>query len=72
MIREIRDSILDGIVAEGKILTCILETEENGVYTAHSDEFIAVTVNAPENKQGDIVKVAPVSHKNGIVEAKLV
>lgn len=71
VIREVRDSILDGIVAEGKILTCILETEENGVYTAHSDEFIAVAVSAPENKQGDIVKVAPVSHKNGIVQAKL-
>lgn len=72
VIREVRDSILDGIVAEGKILTCILETEENGVYTAHSDEFITVAVSAPENKQGDIVKVAPVSHKNGIVQAKLV
>ena len=72
VIREVRNSILDGIVAEGKILTCILETEENGVYTAHSDEFIAVAVSAPENKQGDIVKVAPVSHKNGIVQAKLI
>ena len=72
VVKEVRDEILDEIVATKKILTCILETEENGAYTAHSDEFVAVVVNAPENKQGDIVRVAPVSHKNGIVYAELI
>ncbi len=72
VVREVRDEILDGIVAEGKILACILETEEDGHFTAHSDEFIAVSVFAPENRQGDRVKVIPVSHKNGIVCGKLV
>ena len=72
VVKEVRDEILDEIVATKKTLTCILETEENGAYTAHSDEFIAVVVNAPENKQGDIVMVAPVSHKNGIVYAELI
>ena len=66
-VKRIRDEILDGIVAGGKPLACILETEEEGTYTAHSDEFIEVRVAAPEKRQGDRVKVVPVSHKNGIV-----
>ena len=66
-VARIRDEILDGIVVGGKPLSCILETEEEGTYTAHSDEFIEVRVAAPGKRQGDRVKVVTVSHKNGIV-----
>ena len=70
-VKRIRDEILSGIVNEKKPLYCILETEEDGLYTAHSDEFIEVSVAAPEKRQGDRVKVLPVSHKSGIVSAIL-
>lgn len=70
-VKRIRDEILSHIVDAGKPLSCILEAEENGVFTAHSDEFIEVSVAAPDKKQGDRVKVLPVSHKNGIVSGIL-
>ena len=72
VVKEVRDEILDGIVGEERILSCILETEKNGQFTAHSDEFIEVSVFAPENRQGDIVKVLPVSHNNGVILGKLI
>ncbi len=72
VVKEVQGEILDAIVGGGKILTCILETECEGHFSAHSDEFIEVSVLAPEKRQGDIVKVLPVSHKNGIVYGKLV
>ena len=71
LVRRIRDEILDGVVSEKKLLSSILESYEDGHYSAHSDEFIALRVAAPENMQGERVWVVPVSHKNGIVEAVL-
>ena len=71
VVNEVRDSILDGIVASKKELSAILETEIDGVFSAHSDEFITLSVSAPENKQGDRVNVIPVSHKNGIMHCEL-
>ena len=71
VVREVRDEILDGIVEAKKPLYCILETEEDGCFTAHSDEFVEVKVHAPEMGQGDRVKVIPVSHKNGIVYGEI-
>ncbi len=71
VVREVRDEILDGIVNSKKPLCCILETEEDGRFTAHSDEFIEVCVHAPEKGQGDRVTVIPVSHKDGVVYGNL-
>ena len=70
--REVRDSILDGIVKEKTELHAILESEKDGVFTAHSDEYIELAVFAPDNKQGDMVTVRPVSHKDGVVTAELI
>lgn len=71
-VERVRDTILDEIVKDGKPLSVILEDSEGGVYTAHSDSFIEVSVSAPHKNQGDAVTVIPVSHKNGIVKARLV
>ena len=71
VVKEVRDSILDGIVDSKKQLSCILETEEDGRFTAHSDEFIAVSVFAPGKGQGDRVNIIPVSHKNGVVYGEI-
>lgn len=71
-IRKIRDELLTEVIESGRELSCILEAYEGGAYSAHSDEFIAVSVKAPENMQGERVRVLPVSHKNGIVSGVLV
>ena len=69
---KVRDSILDGIVKEKTELHAILESEKDGVFTAHSDEYIELVVSAPDNKQGDMVTVRPVSHKDGVITAELI
>ena len=70
LIREckaIKNSVIDEIVVSARPLSCILETERDGVFTAHSDEFCEVRVKACGKKQGDIVNVVPVLNKNGVI-----
>ena len=67
----VRDSVLDSIVKEGAPLSAVLETYDSGSYTAHSDSFIEISVEAPEGLHGEIVDVIPVSHKDGVIIAKL-
>ena len=67
----VRDYILDSIVKEGAPLSAVLETYDSGSYTAHSDSFIEISVEAPEGMHGKIVDVIPVSHKDGVIIAKL-
>lgn len=68
---EVRDSVLSEIVAKGEPIEVILETYENGVFTAHSDSFAEVRVEAKLCMQGQMIYVTPVSHKNGIIIAKI-
>ena len=68
----VRDGVLDRVVKEGKALSCVLETEKDGVFCAHSEEYIEVYVRAAGFSAGDIVKVRPVSHKNGIITAEII
>ena len=67
----VRDSVLDSIVKEGAPLSAVLETYDSGSYTAHSDSFVEISVEAPEGMHGEIVDVIPVSHKDGVIIAKL-
>jgi len=69
---EVRDEVLDDLVARAQPLGCILETYSCGSYAAHSDEFAEVSVTAEEGREGEYVKVAPVSHKNGIIYGKII
>ncbi len=72
---EVRDEILGRIVSLGEPLDVIVETKnDDGTYTAHSDSYVEVVVKpcGCENLQGERVKVAPVSHKNGIVYGEIV
>ena len=66
-----RDEILDEIVREGRELSAILEVWSGGVYSAHSDSFIELSVEAPKGLSGEIVSVVPVSHNDGIIKAKI-
>ena len=69
---EIRDSVLSSIVEKAKPLSVVLETYEDGHYSAHSDSFVEVSVEGPEGLGGEIVEVLPISHKNGIIIGKLI
>lgn len=68
----VRDSVLQKIVEGGEVLSCILESERDGLYTAHSDEYFEVNVPAERGMEGEMVKVIPVSHKNGIITGKII
>ena len=63
----VRDEVISERVLFGTPLNCILEAYSGGSYTAHSDEFFEVSVVYPEGHEGELVKVTPVSHKNGII-----
>ena len=66
---EVRDGVLEEIVKVGEPLSAIAETlDSDGYYTAHSDTYVEIKFSS-ENKNltGEIVKLLPVSHKNGIV-----
>ena len=68
---EVRESVLDGIVKLGEPLSVVLETSNGEYYSAHSDSFVEIKVKAREGMQGEIVEVVPLSHKDGIILAKL-
>ncbi len=68
---QIRDEILSEIVREAPVLRLLLETETEGVWTAHSDEFIEVRVVA-DGKQGDLVTARPTGCENGILTAEII
>lgn len=69
---EVRDTVLDGIVGAKDILSVILETYDGGFYTAHSDGFAEVKVEAECGLSGEMLEVFPLAHKDGIVFAKLI
>lgn len=72
VVASVRDGILTDIVERREVLSCILETYSSGSYTAHSDGFVEVCVEAEAGLEGEMVKVLPVSHKNGIIYGKMV
>lgn len=70
--RETRDAVLDELVGAGKPLSCILEVYSDGGYSAHSDEFAEVFIPAAPGKEGELVLVTPISHKDGVITAELI
>ncbi len=69
---EVRDGVLDRIVAQGEPLSVILETYDGSHYTAHSDTFAEIRVEAVGGLSGEMALVMPLSHKNGIILGKLI
>jgi threonylcarbamoyladenosine tRNA methylthiotransferase MtaB len=67
----VRDEILSSVVASGKVLSCIAETRDNRVYTAHSDSYIEVRFEACEGLSGEVVNILPISHKDGVIYGKI-
>ena len=70
--REVRDSVLGEIVERGEPLSLILEVYDGRGYTAHADNFAEVRVESDNaDLGGKMVKAIPVSHKGGIITAKM-
>lgn len=66
---RIRNDILEGIIAEKKIMEVLVETvEEHGICGGHSGEFIEVKFAAKHpQRRGEVVSVLPTRHENGIL-----
>ena len=69
---RMRDEVLEGIVSSGKNLSCILESEAHGEFTAHSDTYVEVRVKSENGASGDCVLVKPIKHKNGVIYGKII
>ncbi len=69
---RVTDEILSEVVAHGEPLLSILETEEDGQYTAHSDSYVEIRATGDAGLSGRLVKVAPVSHKDGVIYGKII
>ena len=69
---RVRDEILDSVVASGEPLSCILESYNKGLYTAHSDSYIEVRVEGERGLSGSLVSVKPTHHENGIIYGKII
>ena len=71
---EVRESVLEKIVNEGKPLSAIVETLlDDGTYTAHTDTFVELNISCEceRDLRGEMVYVTPVSHKNGVIYARI-
>ena len=67
-----RDKVLDKIVHDGDVHSVIIEDSRSGVYTAHSASFVEFVLECEEGRQGDMVRVVPVLHKDGVVLGRIV
>ena len=67
----VRDEILSEVVGRGKPLSCILESYNKGIYTAHSDSYIEVRVEGERGLSGNLVSVQPLRHESGVIYGKI-
>ena len=66
-VKRVRDSVLDGVVARGEMLPTVLETADSDGFFGHSDSYIEVLLEGSDGKQGDLVFVKPLYHKDGVI-----
>ena len=71
-VSRVRDEVLSEVVARGEMLPSILETFKGGVWSGHSDSYIAVSCVGDKTLDGALVNLKPVSHKDGIVFCEIV
>lgn len=74
LIREknaVRAELLCRTVAIGEPLSAILESYSDGVYTAHTDNFIELRIKGAEGRSGDMVLARPVSTDGEVIFAEI-
>ena len=69
---KMRREVLASLVEDGQPLSVIFETEEDGYYMGHSDEFVPVRVEASEALHGLLERVLPVAVREGIVYGNII
>ena len=71
---EARDAVLDEKIASGEPLVAIAETySKEKKYTAHTASFIEVEFFSDKpDLSGEVVKLRPVSRKNGVIYCELI
>lgn len=70
--QRVRDALLQEVVERGAPLSALFETEQDGVWSAHAPSFIELAVPSIEPLHGQVREVIPVSHRDGIVTARLI
>ena len=71
LVERVRDRVLSDIVESGDELSAICESRCNNCFTGHTDTYVEVRFESELDLSGEIVSLIPVSHKDGIVYAKL-
>lgn len=69
---RVRDGVLKSIVESAEPLSCIAESERNGVYTLHSDSYVEVRTRSDDNISGKMVSVFPEGYEKGYIYGKLI
>ena len=69
---KVRDEVLSEICERGEPLSCIFETREGRVWTAHSDTFAEVRVESRHELSGRLISVMPKYTKDGIIFGELI
>ena len=69
---KVRDEVLAEICEREEPLSCIFETREGSLWTAHSDTFAEVRVESLDELSGRLISVTPKYAKDGIIFGELV
>lgn len=63
---------LDSVVSLGEPLSCVLETRDGTLWSAHSDSYIEALCDGEGYSSGDAVLVKPVRHENGVLYGEII
>ena len=71
-VKRMRDESLEGVIKAARPLPVILETRKGNMYHGHSDSYVEVCCESENDLRGELVMVAPVSHKDGVIYGKII
>lgn len=69
---EMQNSLYLDVIAQGKPLSVLFETEEKGVWHGHSDSYIPVRVTSSECLQASLRAVLPLRVEDGVIYGQLI
>ncbi len=70
-VKEIKKFVLSEVIEEGRELSAVFETKNGKEYKGHSSEYIEVCALSERDLRGEVVKVRPVSQKDGIIYCEI-
>ena len=74
LIREcekIKEELLGEVIREGKPLSCVFETKEDGLWVGHSASYIEVAAASDDDLHGEMRDLIPLRYENGILIGKI-